>query len=172
MKIIKKICLSCSKEFDAPLKEHNRGNGKYCSKKCSNEHRSILMLKNPEPNVSCALCGKKFYKNISKQKLSKSKLYFCCREHKDQAQCIGGIQAIMPPHYGTAIAVDYRSVAFRELKHECAMCGYKKYPQVLEAHHIDHNRLNSSLQNLQLLCPTCHEEHHFLTKSGKWASKN
>jgi len=54
--------------------------------------------------------------------------------------------------------------------HKCNRCGYNKHPQILNAHHIDHNRENNSLENLELLCPTCHNEHHFLTKSGSWTN--
>ena len=44
-------------------------------------------------------------------------------------------------------------------KDECEMCGLnewmnKKIP--LELHHIDGNRYNNELDNLQILCPNCH----------------
>ena len=44
-------------------------------------------------------------------------------------------------------------------KELCELCGYsewmgKKIP--LELHHVDGNRFNNALNNLQVLCPTCH----------------
>lgn len=54
------------------------------------------------------------------------------------------------------IHVDYL-LNIRE--HKCEKCGLtewqgEKIP--LEVHHIDGNRRNNSLSNLQLLCPNCH----------------
>ena len=46
---------------------------------------------------------------------------------------------------------------YKEAKCEC--CGNKEwmgYPIMLELHHIDGNRQNNQLSNLQLLCPNCH----------------
>ena len=37
MKTITQNCETCKNFFEAPLKEVKRGNGKYCSKLCSNE---------------------------------------------------------------------------------------------------------------------------------------
>lgn len=48
-------------------------------------------------------------------------------------------------------------IALRGRKCEC--CGLKEWmgkPIPLEAHHKDGDELNSTLENLQLLCPNCH----------------
>ena len=74
-----------------------------------------------------------------------------------------------PDHYGTG-SFSYRDRAFRELPQKCNRCGYDKVPGVLEVHHIDQDRDNNSVSNLEILCPTCHEEHHFLTKTGKYST--
>jgi hypothetical protein len=50
----------------------------------------------------------------------------------------------------------------------CGHCGWKLYPDVLELHHKDHNQGNGERSNLELLCPTCHDVHHYLTKTGKY----
>ena len=163
MKIIKKTCLFCNKEFEASLKEHKRGNANYCSISCSSKRSRV----SNENNVTCSLCEKEFYIVPSKLTNSKSGLYFCCREHKDQAQRIGGIEAIQPDHYGEGIS-SYRAIAFRVYPHKCNKCGYDKYPQILEVHHIDINHNNASIENLEILCGTCHDEIHFLSKTGKW----
>jgi hypothetical protein len=46
-------------------------------------------------------------------------------------------------------------------KHECEICNltsWNKLPIPLELHHIDGNRYNNSLTNLQILCPNCHSQ--------------
>ncbi len=43
--------------------------------------------------------------------------------------------------------------------HKCEDCGltqWKNQPIPLEAHHIDGDRCNNTLENLLLLCPNCH----------------
>lgn len=168
MKAVKKVCLTCSKHFDAPLREVKRGNGKYCSRSCSsssNERRK-------KPNITCAHCNKPFYKSARRQTYSKSGLFFCCREHKDAAQRIEGLKAIHPDHYGTGNPLySYRALAFRKLEHKCGRCQWHKITEVLEVHHKDCNRANNELSNLEILCPNCHAEEHFQSKTGKFARK-
>jgi len=175
MKTISQICKECKQNFEAQLREVNRGNAKYCSKKCSKLGVSKELLRiNSEknlPNVACSYCNENFYLNNSKKKSSKSGLYFCCREHKDLAQRIEfGLKEIQPQHYLDGVNV-YRELAFRHYPHQCAKCNYLKYPEILEVHHKDRNRSNNTLENLEIICPTCHDEEHFITKSGKWGQK-
>jgi 5-methylcytosine-specific restriction endonuclease McrA len=43
--------------------------------------------------------------------------------------------------------------------HKCEMCGIENWlgkDITLELHHIDGNRFNNDLSNLQILCPNCH----------------
>lgn len=44
-------------------------------------------------------------------------------------------------------------------EHRCESCGtteWKGQPIPLELHHIDGDRTNNTLSNIQLLCPNCH----------------
>lgn len=41
----------------------------------------------------------------------------------------------------------------------CALCGERSY-SALEVHHIDHNKKNSSIDNLVVLCIDCHRKVH------------
>ncbi len=166
MKTINKFCLNCFYVFKASIREVKRGNGKYCTRSCSSQHRASLIPK-LKPNCVCSFCNNEFYKSISKQRKSKSGLFFCKRECKDKAQRIGGIKAIQPAHYGTGHSL-YRLTAFREKEKICERCGYNKFPKVLQVHHIDRNRLNGTLKNLEVLCPTCHEEEHLLHHDGRY----
>lgn len=161
MSTISKNCLNCNSEFIADKREHNRGNAKFCTISCATKFNAQKRYEQKnKPNVYCSHCQKPFYKNLSQKKNSKSGLFFCCREHKDLSQKIGGIKEIQPAHYGTAEIIDYRQLAFDNLEHKCVSCGYNKHSKVLHVHHKDHNRANNALFNLEFRCPTCHTEHH------------
>ena len=164
---IMKSCEYCSIEFAAPQKEVNRGNGRFCSTACSAKRTRKKTQK--VLNCICAQCGKACWKPFSKIKNSRSGLFFCNRLCKETAQKLGGIKAIMPPHYGTSNGChSYRELAFNNLVAKCERCDYSKYVGVLEVHHIDGDRTHNSLENLRILCPTCHEEQHYLTSTGKY----
>ena len=55
-----------------------------------------------------------------------------------------------------------RLIAQRGTK--CERCGYSKL-EILHVHHKDRDRKNSDLSNLELICPNCHCEEHYLEKS-------
>lgn len=152
-------CLNCQHEVYIENKEIARGNGKFCSRKCSGEYKSKNVVPK-EPNVSCAHCGVKFYMNDTKRKNSKSGLYFCCRKHKDIAQCIGGIQAIMPAHFGNG-SRSYREIAFRAKPKQCERCQFDKHDAAIIVHHKDRNRENNNISNLEVLCANCHAIEHW-----------
>jgi|AntRauTorcE11898_2_1112593.scaffolds.fasta_scaffold23386_2 5-methylcytosine-specific restriction endonuclease McrA len=46
---------------------------------------------------------------------------------------------------------------------QCERCQYQIF-QILQVHHIDRNRQNNSIDNLQLLCPNCHASEHYMKK--------
>jgi hypothetical protein len=163
---IKTNCINCNTQFDVEIKEINRGNGKFCKRSCFQEWRKNNYI-GKDANVTCAQCGKEFYKNKSKQSLSKSGLFFCCRKCKDTAQRIGGIEEIQPDHYNDGSS-SYRTIAFREREKSCEVCGYDTHPAILQVHHIDRDRTNNSIDNLIILCPTCHFEEHYNNRDGQF----
>lgn len=155
-------CLNCGKETQIENKEIKRGFGKFCSRKCSGEHHSKNITPH-EPNVICAFCRQEFYLNDSKKMNSKSGLYFCCRAHKDEAQRIGGIEEIMPAHYGTGRAdTIYRRQVFETMKRPkiCERCKFD-HPAAIIVHHKDRDRMNASDENLEVLCANCHAIEHW-----------
>lgn len=154
---MKRFCLNCSNEFEVVESEVKRGNGKFCSLNCSSKFSS--RKRSPKPNVRCAFCGKMFYKSPSKQR-SKSGLFFCCREHKDAAQKIGGCSEIMPSHYGE-VTKDYRKIALGLKPMKCERCGYDKHPAGIVVHHKDRDRTNNDINNLEVLCCICHSIEHW-----------
>lgn len=123
---------------------------------------------------NCAYCHKEFYRAPSKLKNSLSGLVFCCREHKDLAQRIESgeqFKYIRPPHFtGIGKITTYRDFAFRNYPHYCYNCGWNEDENILQVHHIDENRENNNLQNLMLLCPTCHMKltsHRYILDENK-----
>ena len=57
----------------------------------------------------------------------------------------------------------------REKEWKCERCGLNTWqgsPLPLEIHHIDGNRRNHDLSNLQILCPNCHSQ------TSNWRSRN
>ena len=168
LKTIPKNCLFCGTLFQASMGEHKRGNAKFCSHSCCSKNTHKKQKESKTPNVVCALCGKHFYRPPAKIKAARHFLQFCCRAHKDEAQRIGGIKEIQPAHYGNGNRT-YRAKAFRSMPKQCSKCGYMKYPEILLVHHLDGNRDNNNISNLIVLCSTCHDETHFLSKTGKWS---
>ncbi|MFZ2303908.1 MAG: HNH endonuclease signature motif containing protein [Minisyncoccia bacterium] len=43
--------------------------------------------------------------------------------------------------------------------------GWYNKLEILQVHHKDRNRGNNDLSNLELICPNCHYEEHYLEKS-------
>jgi hypothetical protein len=159
---MKKNCLECNQEFEAHVREVKRGNGKFCTISCSTKFAAKERKKKVTTNCTCALCGVNFYLNTSKQKNSRSGLYFCCRKHKDEAQRIGGIKAIMPDHYGTGTGIStYRSKVLLINAAKCERCGWDKHIAGIVIHHKDRNGLNNNPENMEVLCACCHNIEHW-----------
>lgn len=162
-------CLNCGNEHSVLRREVNRGGGKFCSRACSAKFNA----KKAEPNFVCAYCKKAFHRSPSKvRNRSKSGIVFCCRDHKDLAQRVGGIKEIQPYHYGSGDGrYRYRKLALEGHGATCARCGYSRYEGVLQVHHVNRNRSDNRLDNLEVLCPTCHVEEHFVSNDGSFTGR-
>ena len=123
-----------------------------CSSKC------LSVLKGTAVLVNCAHCNKQHYKAASKLENSKSGLYFCSRECKDNGQKY--IKEIQPSHYGTGES-GYRDRALKEYGEFCNRCGYDDNIAAIVVHHIDHSRVNNAIENLEVLCANCHAIEHW-----------
>src|SRR5947208_2669046 len=91
---IRIVCVICDKEFVSREDQPRI----CCSLECSGKYRRNQVL------FKCAWCDAITERKASACNKSKSGLYFCCRECKDNAQKIGGIVEIMPPHYGNGVS--------------------------------------------------------------------
>ena len=143
-------CKQCDKAFPTRISKP----AKYCSAQCANKSKQTKVT------VQCSWCSQDFFRRPSRldNKVSKSGLYFCCRKCKDEAQKLGGIEEIMPPHYGTGTP-HYREL-FSEEELICARCGYDEFKSCVDIHHIDGNRKNNDESNLIPLCSNCHCAYH------------
>ena len=172
MKTITKNCKRCNVEFEADLREHNRGNAHFCSRSCSSKYNAQKRKDNNPDwyNKTCDVCNKKIHKSPSKIKLSKSGYHFCSRECKEYAQSFKseGFEPLQPDHYKSGHHAVYRNYINTS---ECNRCGYNKHPEIIHVHHKDRNRSNNSVDNLEALCPNCHWTEHFLAGDGWFKSK-
>lgn len=69
-------------------------------------------------------------------------------------------------------ASKYRETALSLKEKKCERCGYDKHPEILEVHHKDRNRDDGNPNNLELLCPNCHTEEHYLGSDGRFRRNN
>lgn len=76
-------------------------------------------------------------------------------------------------NYKHGKSFSYRDLVKSEgLFSECNRCGYSKIVDILHVHHKDRNRSNNDINNLEVLCPNCHSEEHFISKQGTWHKRS
>jgi len=141
-------CLICNKPvYKRPIEIKINKGKVYCSQICFG-----ISCRKEHP---CIICGKAILSGANKKTCSRS----CANKHR------AGIKyKINQPR---SKVKHYKSLKIRLLNTRgtvCEKCGYTKY-EILQIHHKDRNRENNSLNNLELICPNCHAEEHFLEKS-------
>jgi hypothetical protein len=155
-------CDFCNKAHSKEKRFLNKKN--FCSVKCFNKFRYKDYAKF---TTKCLMCATLIVRNYSQKNRSKSGIYFCSKKCKDEGQKLkNNIKNIWPSHYGSGNGQrSYRKRALASLKNECNHCGYKKIKDILQVHHIDHNRSNNDILNLKILCPNCHAIEHLNKKN-------
>lgn len=152
MLMIKSNCAVCGKEFETIKARVSIGWGIYCSRSC--QHKS--MRKGLE--TKCAYCQKKIYRSQKSIKRSKSGRYFCghlCQLYWFNKQKNGERH---PNWQGGKQS--YRKNMIRTSKSVlCKKCGLGDI-RILTVHHIDKNRDNNNIENLEWLCLNCHHLIH------------
>lgn len=138
-KIFKTVCQNCKKTFDRDQSAVTRGQ-KCCSFKCSGE------IKRARVELNCLHCKQPF--EVTKSLSTRTK--YCSKDCKDK----GAVNKMPSFPY-------VRKKMKREGKVEkCNRCGYKRSLFILGLHHIDHDPKNNLEENMEVLCPNCHSEHH------------
>ena len=151
-------CKNCQKEICVRLKD----NKVYCSRKCAQIGSRVERLK-----LSCSNCNKELMRTKNRLQLSKKGFNFCDRKCKEKAQEIGGIVAIQPGHYGDG-TTKYANKAFKHYGQKCIDCDVT-LRALLEVHHIDGDRKNASISNLEVVCKNHHLLRHLrLKKNNEW----
>ena len=148
------VCDNCGKEFNKKPSHIAKtvGDKHYCSIACSSKGKTN------GKECACATCGKAVWKTKKAMDKSQSGDVFCSHS------CAAKKSNMSRSDYKWA----YRSLALRKLPNVCAICGYSEVPEVLHVHHIDRDRQNNDISNLQILCPTCHYVDHFTNRDGPY----
>ena len=145
------------------------------------------------PNTKCVICNKEIYRRPVELERNKGKSYcgqicygISCRKEKPCIICnkliLSSLHRVTCSRkcsniYRTGIkyklgrpkdrAEEIRSIKIRLLTvrgGKCERCGYSK-SEVLQVHHKDRNNINNNFKNLEIICPNCHFEDHYLEKS-------
>jgi|TARA_S200002703_G_C3639886_1_gene196465 hypothetical protein len=95
---------------------------------------------------SCEKCGQAFIWTGRGKTKAFDRARFCSRSCANSRQ-----------DYWDKNISNYRTVAFKHHKKECAICGFDK---IVEVHHIDEDSKNNSPENLIPLCPNHHRMYH------------
>lgn len=135
----KRNCDHCKIEYITRV-EHS----KYCSAKCRDKYRPDRQPKGhkKQETILCKFCGEEFF-----DKARRLSAQFCSK------QCSGMFTiATGKMNYVTKALIHYPNI--------CNRCGIDD-DMVLCVHHIDHNRKNNDIKNLEVICANCHHKHHF-----------
>ena len=145
-----------------------------------------------KPNTKCTICGKEIYRRPVQLEKTGGKAYcgitcfgLSSRKEKPCIICkkliLSGLHRItcsrecsninrkgIKYHLGRPKdkaeeirAIKIKLISIRGAK--CERCSYSKI-EVLQVHHIDRNNRNNDLNNLEIICPNCHFEGHYLEK--------
>lgn len=139
MKTITKICTFCNESFEADVREHNRGNAKYCSLSCCAKAPKNIHVH----DRTCINCNHNF-----KSKCADTK--YCTNSCKQQYRR----KQIITKNYAT------KSLQ-RILGHlPCELCGWSD--SIRDVHHIIpvSKGGKNTLDNVLVLCPNHHRMIH------------
>lgn len=152
-------CECCEREICVRVNSEH----KTCSKKCFS-----LLSQKDKVKLSCANCSKEVLRAQKDLGKSRSGLFFCNRKCKESSQMIGGLKEIQPDHYKDG-ASSYSDRAFRFYGTKCKDCNINFKP-LLAVHHIDGDRSNGNMKNLEVLCNNHHMMRHMVynTKNNEW----
>lgn len=102
----------------------------------------------------CPVCKKEFntIKYATKNKNEKTTCSYSCSNTYFRSGTNNG-------RYQFGHGTNYRNIAFNELPNMCNRCSILD-KEVLIVHHIDRNRNNNDISNLEILCANCHMKEH------------
>ncbi|MFH1855293.1 MAG: HNH endonuclease signature motif containing protein [bacterium] len=142
------VCTVCKKPiYRRPVQLKTSNGNAFCTMSCY----GLFCRK----EVPCTICEKLILSGLHKKTCSRA-----CSNRSRAGMSYNHNQ----PHDKVK---NYKALKIRLLNKDgksCKKCGYNKQ-EILQVHHKDKNRLNNDLGNLELICPNCHFEEHYLEKS-------
>lgn len=139
------VCQTCVVRIYRRPSEIKKGRV-FCSKTCNG-----VSDRKEHP---CEVCGLPILAGLNKRTCSRS----CSNIHRT------GIKYKIGRPRDKVVTL--RAIKLRLIKERgstCERCPYSKTP-VLQVHHRDRNHSNNVVENLELICPNCHYEEHYLEK--------
>jgi hypothetical protein len=147
-KMVQVNCKNCSLEFSTSFYNLKKGYGNFCSAKCR--------YAGFKETYECAYCKLSFLSTKARKNKSKTGVYFCSNACKHKAaSCISNSYSTGPKEISKGEST-YRNRALKFLYKKCFYCNYSEYLQLLDVDHIDGDRKNNDISNLQFLCVMCH----------------
>lgn len=181
---VQRICKHCGSQFAV----RPSSNVKFCSIACFNQspHRGSR-AKTPML-LNCSGCGKEFKRHAGH--LTQRYCSVKCRDTKSEPPrrckfCDREFTARRPTMLYCSRACGARNrfkgkqtyqvstrakAALMSDDPQCGRCGYHKVAGILQIHHKDRNKRNNTPENVELVCPNCHEEEHFAKSDGRYHS--
>ena len=141
-------CKACKSEFITTAQNIKRGNGNFCSTKC--RYSSF------KESYECSFCKIIFVSTKARKEKSKTSNHFCSNPCKYKAASSLDNAYMTGPKIKSIGDTTYRNRAFNFLDKKCSCCNYSEYLEILDVNHIDGNRRNNDIVNLQILCVKCH----------------
>lgn len=141
-------CIVCKKPiYKRPIEiQRNKGHV-FCSMICYG-----VSCRKESP---CVICGRLILSGLNKKTCSRG----CANRHR------AGIKYKINRPRDKVVSQRALKIKLMKIKGKnCERCNYNKY-EILQVHHQDRNKANNSLDNLELICPNCHFEEHYLEKS-------
>lgn len=148
-------CVICGKIFHKHIapSEISVGRGKVCSMECKGKLNSINKRKGEFRE--CSKCGKEFW--IRPSEIKKGRGKYCSRK------------CYQPVERGKAISVDNYYVISGKKVHRIIMESHIRRELLSSeiVHHINGNKLDNRIENLQIVSRSEHNKLHFKINDGK-----
>ena len=141
-------CLICNKAiYKRPYEIQRNKEHVFCSVACY----GLSCRK----EIPCTICGELILSGLNKKTCSRN----CANKHR------AGIKYKINRPRDKVIAQRALKIRLLEIRGKiCERCDYDKY-EILQVHHKNRDRSNNNINNLELICPNCHFEEHYLEKS-------
>lgn len=145
------------------------------------------------PNCACKICGVGIYRRPSVVKMNNGHVFCSIKcysvSNRKESPCVVCHRPIMAhfnkktcsrrcanmhragikyklgsPRSKVSTYIALKKKLIETKGNKCEKCGYTKV-EILQVHHKDRDRSNNNLENLELICPNCHYEEHYLQRS-------